>query len=170
MISETFIQNILTGIRRWVNRKLESITEVISLYINNLTDRMEDVEAVTNTIDELTYSEEALYTSGIMATGVVTKMGHMIHLYVTSADVMEGWRDMYFRLPYEPDSNYVRVVNDRGIYESGGIHFKVSFTTQTVDNVTYPVLQLNHYVNGQIANWEYGQNISFNVDYITDED
>jgi hypothetical protein len=80
---------------------------------------------------------------------------------------------MCYRLPYAPDSTYVPVVNSRGMYESNGIHYKVSIQDRIVEingeNVTYPALILVHYVNGSPANWEYGQNVIFKIDYITTE-
>ena len=162
MIAEDFINNILTGVRNWVNSRLDGLVE-----------RIRNIEAVMGTFDELTYSEQALYTNssdGATATGSVTRIGHMVHLYVTRANVMNDWRDMYFRLPYNPDEGSIRIVNDRGIYQSGDIYFKVSFTTVTINNTTYPAIKLNRYVDGQIRNWSGGQNVSFKVDYITDED
>lgn len=41
---EQFIQNILVGVRQWVNGKLDDITYVISSHINELTDRVEALE------------------------------------------------------------------------------------------------------------------------------
>ena len=41
---EQFIQNILIGVRQWVNTKLDDITYVISSHINELTGRVEALE------------------------------------------------------------------------------------------------------------------------------
>ena len=46
------ITNLLIGIRRWVNGKLEDITYVISSHINELTSRMTTAETKLATIDE----------------------------------------------------------------------------------------------------------------------
>lgn len=50
---EQFIQNILIGVRTWVNTHLDEITEVISSHINELTGRIktiEDIDPEHNTI------------------------------------------------------------------------------------------------------------------------
>jgi hypothetical protein len=90
-----------------------------------------------------------------------------------NAQTINTWQDNIYRLPFEPDATYLPVVNDRGYYESHGIHYKVTIDhiTQTVGDVevTYPVLKLNHYVNGTLTPWEADQNVSFKVDYIVDE-
>ena len=121
--------------------------------------------------EELSYSEHALYYSGddVVATGMVSRVGSVVSLFVAHADVVDGWRDIYYRLPYEPASGYTAIINSCGIYESNNIHYKLALDYQTVGSVVYPVLRLNHYINGEIANWEYGQVISFKVDYITSE-
>ena len=90
-------------------------------------------------------------------------------LYIYNAQTIEGWQDIFYRLPFEPDSNYLPVVNDRGYYESHGVYYKVAIDHIDNSGVTYPVLRLNHYVNGSVAGWEADQNVSFKLDYIIDE-
>lgn len=175
MISEDFINNILIGVRRWVNNKIENISEVISLYINNIIDRLEDVEAVTDTINETVYNEAAVnatYQSGNVtvtysdkfANGKVFKHGSLVTLYVRSANTVPDQQDVYYTLPYAPDSNYEGLHQED--FEYNGIQFKVIFTTQTVSGETYNVLKLNRYVNGSISNWESNQTVAFKIDYI----
>ena len=185
-----FITNILVGIRQWVNGKIADVNTAIEGKQDVLTagNNIEITSAgtisctITSTSqldndsdfivgEELSYSEHALYYSGdtVVATGMVSRVGNVVTLYVAHADVVDGWRDIYYRLPYEPASGYTATVNSRGIYESDGIHYKLTFDYQTVGDVVYPVLRLTHYINGAIANWEYGQVVSFKVDYITSE-
>lgn len=49
---EQFIQNILEGVRQWVNGKLEDLSFVISSHINSLTSRMTTAEAKLGTVQE----------------------------------------------------------------------------------------------------------------------
>jgi hypothetical protein len=151
---------------------LDEFSEVVSSHINEIEDTLEEIS-----FEELEYDEHALYTQeseNIIAHGMVSKVGKTVTMQIYIANTKDGWREICYRLPYAPDSTYVPVVNSRGMYESNGIHYKVSIEDRTVEvepevYVTYPALILVHYVNGSQANWEYGQNVIFKVDYITTE-
>ena len=158
---------------------LEDFSEVISSHINEIEENINDIEDTLEEIsfEELEYDEYALSTQeseNIMAHGMVSKVGKTVTMQIYNANTKDGWGEICYRLPYAPDSTYVPVVNSRGMYESNGIHYKVSIEDRTVEvepevYVTYPALILVHYVNGSQASWEYGQNVIFKVDYITTE-
>ena len=85
-----FIENILVGIRDWVNEKTNTITEAIGEI----------------GFDEVQYSEYAMYTdvqSGILASGLVSKVGKTVTIQVYNAETMSGWGEICYRLPYAPD-------------------------------------------------------------------
>ena len=74
---EQFIQNILIGVRQWVNGKLEDLSFVISSHINELTGRMTTAEdkldgiedgAQVNKIETITVNGQAATISGKAAT------------------------------------------------------------------------------------------------------
>jgi hypothetical protein len=157
---------------------LEDFSEVVSSHINEIEENINEIEENIEGIgfEELEYDECALYTQeseNIMAHGMVSKVGKTVTMQIYNANTKDGWGEICYRLPYAPDSTYVPVVNSRGMYESNGIHYKVSIQDRIVEingeNVTYPALILVHYINGSPANWEYGQNVIFKIDYITTE-
>ena len=63
---EQFIQNILEGVRQWVNGKLEDLSFVISSHINSLTSRMTTAEAKLDTVQE---GAQANVIEGITVNG-----------------------------------------------------------------------------------------------------
>ena len=169
-----YLKIILTGIKVWVDDKLEDISYITASHLNSLNDRVENVENIFgDTIVESGYSERALYTDheidgDIMATGKTFKCGSKISLFIKNADTLSGQQDVYYVLPYAPDNSYLSIVDNHGLYESNGVQFKVVFTTQTINNIIYDVIKLNRYDNGSIVNWESNQSVSFNIDYISE--
>jgi hypothetical protein len=51
MIAEQFVQNILIGVRRWVNGKIEELSYVVSSHINELTSRVTTAETKLDGIE-----------------------------------------------------------------------------------------------------------------------
>jgi hypothetical protein len=120
--------------------------------------------------EELTYHQQVEYTTNaVYADGMISRLGKVCTLYIYKAQTINGWQDIFYRLPFEPDSKFLPIVNSMGVYESNGVHYKVAIDHIAPSGVTYPVLRLNHYVNGNRTNWEANQNVSFRLDYIIDE-
>lgn len=78
---EQFIQNILIGVRQWVNGKLEDLSFVISSHINSLTERMTTAEtklegietgAEVNVIEAITVNGTAVPVSEKTAAITIT--------------------------------------------------------------------------------------------------
>ncbi len=170
----TYLENILTGIKTWVTSKLEDISYITASHLNSLHESIENIESIlANEFEESDYSERALYTTqevegDIMATGKIIKHGSKVSLFIKNANTVNGSQDVYYVLPYAPDTEYVNLVNNSGLYEYLGIQFKVEITTQTIDNVIYDVIKLNRYVNGNITNWDADQSIAFSLVYVAE--
>jgi hypothetical protein len=66
MIAETFIQNILIGVRRWVNGKLEALEYVVSSHLNEIEAKLDGIEsgAQVNVIETVKVNGTTLTPTG----------------------------------------------------------------------------------------------------------
>ncbi len=92
MIAEQFIQNILIGVRRWTNGKLEEISYVVSSHINELTDKVSALTGrVTTTETKLNGIEAGAQVNVIETIQVngttVSPTGKVVDITIPAATV-----------------------------------------------------------------------------------
>lgn len=162
-----FISIILQGVKQWVEDKLNKMSFVIANHIVQIRETLADIA-----FEESTYDENALFTESqdnVKASGLVSKVGKKVTMFINQASTVSGFTDVSYRLPYEPDSAYTAIINSRGILECNDTSYKISLQNVVVSAVTYPSLTLNRYDNGTISNWDGEENLSFEISYVTSE-
>ena len=89
-----YLKIILTGIKVWVDDKLEDISYITASHLNSLNDRVENVENIFgDTIVESGYSERALYTDHEIDGDIMAKdklIEHNLRLVVFLAKKYEN--------------------------------------------------------------------------------
>lgn len=108
---ETFVENILIGVRQWANSQLEEITTVVASHINELFDRVEvtegkldDVDLSTRTTLAETVSNEiieALWKGDIKFEDLMTITGSADITPIDSQTNKEHFLDIFYPNPEE---------------------------------------------------------------------
>lgn len=92
MIAEQFVQNILIGVRRWVNGKIEELSYVVSSHINELTDKLSTLTGRVTTAETKLNGIEAGAQVNVIETikvngTTVTPAGKAVDITIPAATV-----------------------------------------------------------------------------------